>query len=124
MDKKQTIVIYIDDTICFTNHNYQDAKQKYGNALPNNKIINGMRILKRQGFHIILLTARRMLTHNGDIEKIIEDVGKITTDWLERYDVPYDELIWGKPYSSTYYVDDKAMNLEEFVKWTKIMDSI
>jgi|TARA_B100000282_G_scaffold240976_1_gene183792 capsule biosynthesis phosphatase len=124
LDKKQTIVIDIDDTICFTNHNYQDAKQKYGNALPNNKIINGMRILKRQGFHIILLTARRMLTHNGDIEKIIEDVGKITTDWLERYDVPYDELIWGKPYSSTYYVDDKAMNLEEFVKWTKIMDSI
>ena len=124
MDKKQTIVIDIDDTICFTNHNYQDAKQKYGNALPNNKVINGMRILKRQGFHIILLTARRMLTHNGDIEKIIEDVGKITTDWLERYDVPYDELIWGKPYSGTYYVDDKAMNLEEFVKWTKIMDSI
>ena len=124
MDKKQTIVIDIDDTICFTNHNYQDAKQKYGNALPNNKVISGMRILKRQGFHIILLTARRMLTHNGDIEKIIEDVGKITSDWLERYDVPYDELIWGKPYSSTYYVDDKAMNLEEFVKWTKIMDSI
>ena len=124
MDKKQTIVIDIDDTICFTNHNYQDAKQKYGNALPNNKVIDGMRILKRQGFHIILLTARRMLTHNGDIEKIIEDVGKITTDWLERYDVPYDELIWGKPYSSTYYVDDKAMNLEEFVKWTNKMDSI
>ena len=124
MDKKQTIVIDIDDTICFTNHNYQDAKQKYGNALPNNKVINGMRILKRQGFHIILLTARRMLTHNGDIEKIIEDVGKITTDWLERYDVPYDELIWGKPYSGTYYVDDKAMNLEEFVKWTNKMDSI
>ena len=124
MDKKQTIVIDIDDTICHTNHNYQDAKQKYGNALPNNKVINGMRILKRQGFHIILLTARRMLTHNGDIEKIIEDVGKITTDWLERYDVPYDELIWGKPYSGTYYVDDKAMNLEEFVKWTNKMDSI
>ena len=101
MDKKQTIVIDIDDTICFTNHNYQDAKQKYGNALPNNIVISGMRIIKRQWFHIILLTARRMLTHNGDIEKIIEDVGKITTDWLERYDVPYDELIWGKPYSST-----------------------
>ena len=124
MDKKQTIVIDIDDTICHTNHNYQDAKQKYGNALPNNKVIDGMRILKRQGFHIILLTARRMLTHNGDIEKIIEDVGKITTDWLERYNVPYDELIWGKPYSGTYYVDDKAMNLEEFVKWTNKMDSI
>tara|TARA_B100000287_G_scaffold10067_1_gene10239 strand:- start:1233 stop:1607 length:375 start_codon:yes stop_codon:yes gene_type:complete len=123
LDKKKTIVIDIDDTICFTNHNYHDTQLKYGNALPNKKVIHGMQILKRQGFHIILLTARRMLTHKGDVEKIVKDVGKITTDWLERYDVPYDELIWGKPYSGTYYVDDKAMNLEEFVKWTKVMDS-
>ena len=102
MDKKQSIVIDIDDTICHTNHKYKDAKLKYGNALPNKQVIHGMQILKRQGFHIILLTARRMLTFNGDIEKIIEDVGSITTDWLERYNVPY----------------------EEFDKWTKKMDSI
>lgn len=123
MDKKKSIVVDIDDTICHTNHQYSDAKLKYGNALPNKKIIHGMKILKSQGFHIILLTARRMLTFNGDIAKIQEDVGDITTEWLEKYDVPYDELQWGKPYSSTYYVDDKAMNLEEFVKWTNKMDS-
>ena len=122
MDKQQSIVIDIDDTICFTNHDYNDATQKYANALPNNKIIHGMRILKDQGFYIILLTARRMLTFNGDIEKIKEDVGQITTDWLEKYDVPYDELIWGKPYCTTYYVDDKAMNLEEFTRWTNTLE--
>jgi len=125
LDKpKPSIVIDIDDTICHTNHNYKDAKHKYGNALPNKKVIHGMRTLHNQGYYIILLTARRMLTFDGDIQKIIDDVGDITTEWLDEHDVPYDELQWGKPYSSTYYVDDKAMNLEEFIKWTNKMDSI
>ena len=56
-----------------------------------------------------------MLTHDGDINKIINDVGKITTDWLDKYEVPYDEIVWGKPYG-VYYIDDKAMTPEEFVK--------
>ena len=77
MDKpKPTIVIDIDDTICHTNHNYKDAKQKYGNALPNHKVIKGMRILHNLGYYIILLTARRMLTFDGDIQKIIDALEK------------------------------------------------
>ena len=113
-----SIVIDIDDTILFTNHQYKDAKQKYGEAKPNDIIIEGIRKLHAKGYKIILHTARRMLTFNGDIDKIIDDVGDITKDWLERHEVPYDELVWGKPYSSTYYVDDKAMNLQEFKEWT------
>tara|TARA_B100001063_G_scaffold121412_1_gene113367 strand:+ start:4367 stop:4726 length:360 start_codon:yes stop_codon:yes gene_type:complete len=113
-----SIVIDIDDTICYTKHAYKDAKTKYGEALPNLKVIKGIRKLKSKGFKIILHTARRMLTFDGDINKIIDDVGDITTDWLERHEVPYDELVWGKPYSSTFYVDDKAMNLNEFIEWT------
>jgi hypothetical protein len=53
-----------------------------------------------------------MLTHGGDLDKIIEDVGCVTEKWLDDHKVPYDELIFGKPYSSTYYVDDKAMTPE------------
>ena len=113
-----SIVIDIDDTILFTNHQYKDAKQKYGEAKPNDIIIEGIRKLHAKGYKIILHTARRMLTFNGDIDKIIADVGLITHEWLSQHDVPYDELIWGKPYSSTYYVDDKAMNLQEFKEWT------
>jgi len=56
-----------------------------------------------------------MLTHNGDINKIKEDVELITKDWLNKYNVPYDELIFGKPYSTTYYVDDKAMTINQFI---------
>tara|TARA_B100000902_G_scaffold275679_1_gene261444 strand:- start:3042 stop:3404 length:363 start_codon:yes stop_codon:yes gene_type:complete len=115
--KQKSIVFDLDDTICYTNHQYKDAQLKYGEALPNEEMIAGMRKLKAEGFHITILTARRMLTHNGNIEAIIKDVGKITEDWLEQHGVPYDELVWGKPYCTHYYVDDKAMNLEDFDKW-------
>ena len=113
-----SIVIDIDDTLCYTKHGYKDAQTKYGEAMPNTIMIEGVRKLHAKGYKIILHTARRMLTFDGDIDKIIADVGDITKDWLERHEVPYDELVWGKPYSSTYYVDDKAMNLQEFKEWT------
>ena len=87
-------------------------------STPNHDVIKGIRRLKEKGFKIILFTARRMLTHDGDVEAIIKDVGDVTINWLKEHDVPYDELIWGKPYTSTWYVDDKSMNLEEFKEWT------
>lgn len=113
----KSIVFDLDDTISFTNHQYEDIERKYGEALPNTEIINRMHILKEKGYHITILTARRMLTHNGDINKIIEEVGELTETWLKNHNVPYDNLVWGKPYCTDYYVDDKAMNLEDFIKW-------
>jgi hypothetical protein len=50
-----------------------------------------------------------MKTHNGDINKVISDIGKITFDTLEKYNIPYDELIFGKPYAH-FYIDDLAIN--------------
>ncbi len=117
MSQIKSIVFDLDDTICYPNHEYKDAVNKYAKAKPNLKVIESMRLLSEKGYSIIISTARRMLTHNGDIDLIIADVGDITVDWLERYNVPFDELRWGKPYSSTYYVDDKAMNIEDFYKW-------
>ncbi len=113
----KSIVFDLDDTICFTNHEYNDTESKYGKALPNHKVIKRMRVLKEHGFHITILTARRMLTHNGNIEKIIADVGETTENWLKEHNVPYDELVFGKPYCTHYYVDDKAMDLDRFYNW-------
>jgi hypothetical protein len=55
-----------------------------------------------------------MVTHDGNLVKIIQDVAEITEVWLTKHKVPYDEIKYGKPYSSTYYVDDKAMTPEMF----------
>lgn len=114
---KKSIVFDLDDTICFPNHNAKDTHSKYALAEPNEDVINGINYLHSNGYYVIINSARRMLTHNGDIDKIIEDVGIITEKWLAKYNVQYDELLFGKPYASTWYVDDKAMNVQDFLKW-------
>lgn len=65
--------------------------------------------LKHMNHYIIIHTARRMRTHNGNVGKIIKDVGKITIDSLEANGIMYDELSFGKPYADMY-IDDKALN--------------
>lgn len=114
------IVFDLDDTICFPNHNQKTTFEKYALALPNVPVIEGMAKLKSQGYYVIIYSARRMLTHNGNLEAILKDVQQVTIDWLERHNVLYDELIFGKPYADTYYVDDKAMTIESFLKWTSL----
>ena len=112
----QTLVIDIDHTICTPNDSQKDTFEKYGKATPIPEMIQSIRKAKEKGFRIVLLTARRMETHSGDINKVIEDVGKLTVNWLEEHDVPYDELMFGKP-SAVYYVDDKALRPDEFIEW-------
>lgn len=109
----RTIVIDIDDTICIPNHDEKDSYKKYGEAEPIPHIVDAIRTAKRKGYKIVLLTARRMVTHNGDVNKIIEDIGEITTQWLDKHDVPYDEIQYGKPYG-VWYVDDKSLRPGEF----------
>ena len=115
--KEKSIVFDIDDTICFPDHSKKDSHEKYGLAKPNLPLIEKMQQMADDGWYITLSSARRMLTHNGDVEKIIADIGIITTSWLSRHDVPYNEIHFGKPYASTYYVDDKSMTLDQFKDW-------
>jgi len=113
----KSIVFDLDDTICKPNHEYTDTYNKYSRAEPINEVINKINLLHDLGYYVIISTARRMLTHDGDINKIIEDVGDVTEAWLDEHGVNYDNIIFGKPYSSTYYIDDKAMNVDDFLEW-------
>lgn len=108
-------VIDIDKTISIPNHDADDSFTRYGLSDPIWPVIFKIRTLYAQGHRIILNTARRMVTHNGDIAKIEADVGYYTRDWLNRYEVPYHELVFGKPYGD-YYIDDKAMLPDDFTK--------
>lgn len=109
-----TLVIDIDHTICIPNDSATDTFEKYGKAEPIQKMIDAIRVAKESGFKIVLFTARRMATHNGNINKVIEDVGDLTKTWLKDNKVPYDELLFGKP-NAVYYVDDKAMLPNQFI---------
>lgn len=111
-----TLVIDIDHTICMPNDSEKGTFEKYGKAEPIHEMIDAVNKAKERGFHITLFTARRMATHHGDINKVIEDVGDLTKRWLQDHGVQYDELIFGKP-NAVYYVDDKAMLPQQFMEW-------
>lgn len=107
------LVFDLDGTIC-------EEKPKgtpyaaYADVQPKRKMIEKIREYHDAGHKIIIHTARHMVSTNGDLKMIEERVGKITRDWLEKNNVPYDELIFGKPYGDMY-IDDKAMQLDQFL---------
>lgn len=109
-----TLVIDIDHTICIPDDSQKDTFEKYGKAKPIPEMIAAIKKASSEGYRIVLFTARRMATHDGDINKVIEDVGQLTIDWLREHEVPYDDLQFGKP-NAVYYVDDKALLPNQFI---------
>jgi capsule biosynthesis phosphatase len=106
-DSKKTIVFDVDDTILTT------VNRDYANSQPIVEVVNGLRALKKNGWYIILQTARGMGRSNGDIESVRAEVSREIEEFCSKYDVPYDELLLGKPWAA-WYIDDKAMRPDEF----------
>jgi hypothetical protein len=50
-----------------------------------------------------------MRTHNGNVGAVLADVAQTTFDQLRRYNIPYHEIFFGKPYADIY-VDDLAVH--------------
>jgi capsule biosynthesis phosphatase len=99
--------------LCFDLDNtlvtFPKIKNDYTSVEPIMKNIEFLKYLKNFKHTIIIYTARRMKTHSGNTGKIMSDVGKITFDTLDKFDIPYDELYFGKPYADVY-IDDLGLN--------------
>jgi capsule biosynthesis phosphatase len=99
--------------ICFDLDNtlvtYPTIVGDYSTVKPINSNISLLKKLKNEGHEIIIYTARRMKTHNGNVGKVIKDIASVTIDTLERLNIDYDELIFGKPIADIY-IDDRAIN--------------
>ena len=81
----------------------------YTSVEPIQNNINFVKYLKKLGHIIIIYTARRMCTHNSNQGKVLADIGKITFDTLDKFDIPYDEIYFGKP-NADFYIDDLAIS--------------
>lgn len=81
----------------------------YSTVKPIPKMIQLLQYLKQNGHEIIIHTARRMKTHKSNVGKVIKDIALVTIQTLEKFNIEYDELIFGKPIADIY-IDDKAMN--------------
>lgn len=103
--QKKRICFDLDNTLV----TFPTIKNDYTSVKPIQKNIDFLKYLKRFGNTIIIYTARRMKTHNGNIGKINSDIGKITFETLDKFHIPYDEIYFGKPYAD-FYIDDLAIN--------------
>lgn len=88
---------------------FPKIKDDYSSVEPIHEVIDMVKYLKKMGHEIIIYTARRMKTHKGNNGKIIADIGKVTFDTLDKFDIPYDEIYFGKPYAH-FYIDDLAVS--------------
>jgi capsule biosynthesis phosphatase len=118
--EKSTFVIDVDGTICVAERIEGTDAFDYPNARPIDAVISRIRELKSGGHTIILHSARGMKTHNGDREKIELYVRPIMEAWLEKHEVPYDELVLGKPWGpNVFYVDDRALSPYVFAHYKR-----
>lgn len=113
IESEKVIVMDIDGTLC----EIKKEGQSYLDIKPKEKILNKLNLMKKQGFYIILYTSRQMRTYDGNLGKICANTGKILFEWLEKYNIPFDEIYFGKPWcgKNGFYVDDRAVRPSEFV---------
>ncbi|MEI6796310.1 MAG: HAD hydrolase family protein [Methanomassiliicoccales archaeon] len=111
-ERKGKIVIDLDGTLC------EGSQNNYKDAIPNSEIIAKVREYKKRGFEIAIYTSRQMRTHDNNIGRICATTLPIIVEWLENNDVPYDEIVVGKPWCGNmgFYVDDRTIRPSEFEK--------
>ena len=111
-----TLVVDIDGTLCPV----KQPNEEYADLLPHKDMITQLREYRENGARIVLFTSRNMNSYNGSIGLINANTAKVLLHWLDKWDVPYDEIIYGKPWPGLkgFYVDDRAVRPDEFLKYS------
>lgn len=81
----------------------------YTTVNPIKPMIDLAQTLHTSGHTIIIYTARGMRSHAGNIGSLTKDVCTIALSTLEKFNIPYDEIYFGKPFADIY-IDDRAIN--------------
>lgn len=112
----KVLVLDIDGTITIESSYLGD----YSGVKVNQKFLDKIIELKRNGFWIVLYTSRNMQTYEGNVGMILANTAPILIKWLNENNIPFDELHFGKPWcgNSGFYVDDKAIRPKEFLNNT------
>lgn len=107
-----TIVMDLDGTLTV-----EQPGVPYADLLPNMAVVKTLLRYRADGFNIAIYTARNMRTHAKSIGRINAVTLPEIIVWLQRHDIPFDEVYVGKPWPETdgFYVDDRAIRPDEFV---------
>jgi capsule biosynthesis phosphatase len=106
----KNLIIDLDGTLTI------DSDASYDQKPVNKEVVEQLKNYKNMGFKITIQTSRNMRTYEGNIGKINIHTLPVIIEWLNKHDIPYDEIIVGKPWCGFdgFYVDDKSIRPSEF----------
>jgi len=116
MQNKGSLIVDLDGTLC----PIKTKEGKYEDLVPYHDVIEKLREWRNQGFKITINTARNMKTHQGNLGLINVHTARIILNWLDKWDIPYDEVLYGKPWPGEkgFYIDDRAIRPDEFLRYS------
>ena len=109
----KSIIIDLDNTITINS-----SSEFYPDKLPNIAVVEKLRQYSRDGFKIVIFTARNQRTYDGNLGLRNLHTLPVILTWLRKHKVPFDEIRLEKPWCGDggFYVDDKAIRPSEFLK--------
>ncbi|MCF0131509.1 MAG: capsular biosynthesis protein [Pseudobutyrivibrio sp.] len=111
-----TLVMDIDGTLC----PIKRPDEQYIDLIPYPEMVQKLRACKEDGAKIVLFSSRNMNSYDGNIGLINKNTAPVLFEWLKKWDIPYDEIVFGKvwPGHKGFYVDDRAVRPDEFLQHT------
>lgn len=110
-----TFCFDIDGTLC----PIKKKEEEYIDLVPFPEMLEKLNEYKEGGAKIVLFTARNMNSYGGNMGLINANTAKVMLAWLDKWAIPYDEIIYGKPWPGHkgFYVDDRTVRPDEFLKY-------
>lgn len=111
-----TFCFDIDGTLC----PIKKKDEEYIDLVPYKEMLDKLKEYKEGGAKIVLFTSRNMNSYGGNIGLINANTAKVLLEWLDKWEIPYDEIIYGKPWPGHkgFYVDDRTVRPDEFLKYS------
>lgn len=112
--QRLTFVVDIDGTLC----PIKKKEESYEDLIPYRSVLERLKEYRDMGAKIVLYTSRNMNSYNGNLGLINANTAKVLLKWLDKWDVPYDEILYGKPWPGHhgFYIDDRALRPDEFLR--------
>jgi capsule biosynthesis phosphatase len=107
------LVVDVDGTLC----ELKEQGQDYSDLVPRAAVVDKLREYHANGYRVLLFTSRNMKTYGGNLGLINKHTAPVLIEWLQKWNIPFDELLFGKPWprNKGFYIDDRAIRPDEFL---------
>lgn len=106
--KYNRIIVDLDNTLCVVEN------RDFKNAKPIQEVIDKVNEYHAKGYEVIVSTARGQNSCKVPYE-MQKKYYELSKQWLDNHNVKYDYLDIGYKQNADLYIDDKAINVEDFI---------